>query len=257
MKLSIIGTGAMGTALTQGLLESGEINPKEIFISDPDVERLEKLGKAGVSLASNNIEATEKADILVIAVKPWILDSVIKEILPALNAEKTEVALIVAGIPGEEIKKMFVDNLPQNLSIVIPNTALSVGKSMTFIVKLAGEPNLAIETFGKTGMVKTVEERMLPALTALASCGIAFAMRYVRAAMEGGVELGVKASEGQQIVCQTLAGAIALLSQPHAHPETEIDKVTTPGGITIRGLNAMEKAGFTNAVIEGLRASGK
>ena len=128
---------------------------------------------------------------------------------------------------------------------------------MTFIVKIEGESPESFKVFGKTGCVKAIEESKLPAVTALASCGIAFAMRYVRAATEGGVELGIKATEGQQIVAQTLAGAVALLSQPGAHAEAEIDKVTTPGGITIKGLNAMEKAGFTNAVIEGLRASGK
>ena len=100
-----------------------------------------------------------------------------------------------------------------------------------------------------------IEKRQLGAATSLASCGIAYAMRYVRAAMEGGVELGIRASLAQEIVVQTLIGAAGLLAQPGSHPETEIDKVTTPGGITIKGLNAMEQSGFTSAVINGLKAS--
>ncbi|MBQ5722120.1 MAG: pyrroline-5-carboxylate reductase, partial [Bacteroidaceae bacterium] len=92
---------------------------------------------------------------------------------------------------------------------------------------------------------------------ALASCGIAYAMRYIRAATEGGVELGMYAHEAQQIVAQTLKGAVSLLEANHSHPEAEIDKVTTPGGITIKGLNAMERNGFSNSVIEGLKASKK
>ena len=89
----------------------------------------------------------------------------------------------------------------------------------------------------------------------LASCGIANALRYVRAATEGGVQLGFRAGEAQHIVAQTLRGAASLLDADGAHAETEIDKVTTPGGLTIRGLNAMEQAGFSNAVIRGLLAA--
>ena len=92
---------------------------------------------------------------------------------------------------------------------------------------------------------------------ALASCGIAYAFRYIRAASEGGVELGFKAHQTQEIVMQTLKGAVALLEADNLHPEEAIDQVTTPGGYTIKGLNAMEQAGFTNAVIQGLLASVK
>jgi len=92
---------------------------------------------------------------------------------------------------------------------------------------------------------------------ALASCGIAYVMRYIRAASEGGVELGMYASDAKKIVMQTMLGAVKLLESTGNHPEAEIDKVTTPGGITIRGLNAMEANGFTTAVIEGLKASVK
>ncbi len=104
------------------------------------------------------------------------------------------------------------------------------------------------------GTTLVIDEQHLPAATTLASCGIAYAMRYIRAAMEGGTELGFKAAVAQEIVAQTVKGAAALLSVPGAHPESEIDKVTTPGGLTIRGLNEMEHAGFTSAVIRGLKA---
>ena len=80
-------------------------------------------------------------------------------------------------------------------------------------------------------------------------------MRYIRAAMEGGVELGFRPEEAARIVEQTVKGAATLLLTQGTHPEAEIDKVTTAGGITIKGLNAMEREGFTNAVIEGLKAS--
>ena len=105
--------------------------------------------------------------------------------------------------------------------------------------------------FDSTGLQMVTEERLLGAATTLASCGIAYAMRYVRASTEGGVELGFKAHDAQRIVMQTMKGAVDLLQASGSHPEVEIDKVTTPGGMTIRGLNEMEHAGFTSSVIRG------
>jgi pyrroline-5-carboxylate reductase len=109
--------------------------------------------------------------------------------------------------------------------------------------------------FDNLGATMVIEERLMGAGMALASCGIAYAMRYVRAAMEGGVEMGMYPNDAKNIVLQTLKGAVALLEATGNHPEAEIDKVTTPGGVTIKGLNAMEANGFTNAVIEGLKNS--
>jgi pyrroline-5-carboxylate reductase len=107
------------------------------------------------------------------------------------------------------------------------------------------------------GQTIITEERLLGAGTTLASCGIAYAMRYVRAASEGGVELGFKAGEAQKIVMQTMRGAVELLQATGMHPEAAIDLVTTPGGVTIKGLNEMEHAGFTSSVIRGLKAGAK
>ena len=109
--------------------------------------------------------------------------------------------------------------------------------------------------FNALGKAAVIEERLMGAATSLCSCGIAFAMRYVRAATEGGVELGIYPNDAKQYVLQTLRGAVELLEATGNNPEVEIDKVTTPGGITIKGLNAMEAHGFTIAVIEGLKAS--
>ncbi len=137
----------------------------------------------------------------------------------------------------------------------MPNTAVSLCKSMTFQVNGNGTCPLTLKAFGQLGEVMVIEERLLPAATSIASCGIAYALRYIRAAMEGSVELGIRAPLAQEMIVQTLIGAASLLQEPGTHPETEIDKVTTPGGLTIRGLNAMEHSGFTSAVINGLKAS--
>ncbi|MCH5226342.1 MAG: NAD(P)-binding domain-containing protein [Muribaculaceae bacterium] len=256
-KIAIIGGGAMGGALARGLLEYGKINPSMLTVANPHTEKLDDLKSKGVNITKSNIEACSGAEIIIIAVKPWKVNEVIKEILLQIDEEKTEISLIVAGIPGKDILLMFEDHIPNNISISMPNTAMSAGASMTFITPLNGKPILAETIFENLGKVKIIEERLLPAATALASCGIAYAMRYVRAATEGGVELGFRASEAKEIIVQTIEGATALLNFPDSHPESEIDKVTTPGGLTIKGLNTMEKYGFTTSVIEGLKASVK
>ena len=114
---------------------------------------------------------------------------------------------------------------------------------------------MVTDIFNRLGETLVVEERLLDAAMALGSCGTAYALRYVRAAMEAGVELGLYPDQAKKIVAQTVRGAAGLLLARGTHPEEEIDKVTTPGGFTIKGLNRMEACGFSNAVIEGLKAS--
>ena len=153
------------------------------------------------------------------------------------------------GKDGEDLIPFF---------LVIPNIAIALLSSMTFIVPANAKPEhtkLISELYGSMGEVIITDEKHLAAGTTLASCGIAYAMRYVRAASEGGVEIGFKADDAKNIVLQTVKGAVELLQATGEHPEAAIDKVTTPGGVTIRGLNEMEHAGFTSAVIRGLKAA--
>lgn len=242
----------MGGATVRGLVADG-FHAEDIAVSGPHSEKLAEFQELGCRITTDNREAIKGAQLIVLAVKPWVLPRVIDEIAKDfVDNFEFEVAAIVAGVNGEELKGFFGANCPARLSIVMPNTAITLGRSMTFLVEVNGEAVLAKDAYSRLGSLKVIEERLLPAATSLASCGIAYAMRYVRAAVEGGVQLGFRASEAQAIVVETLKGAAELLSQPGAHPESEIDKVTTPGGLTIRGLNAMEAAGFTPAVIAGL-----
>ena len=256
MKIGIIGGGAMGGTLARRLFEisctaDAKREEFQITVTNPHIDKLNDLKEQGAYVSTSNFAVLEGADLVVIAVKPWKVKEVIEEIAPFLE-KNTEVSLIVAGISGEDLINMFGEYTPSNLSVAMPNTAMQTGKSMTFIVPLKGNPALADQVFQQVGKVKVIEEKFLPAATALASCGIAYALRYVRAATEGGVELGFKAEDAQEIVARTIEGAVSLL-KPGVHAEAEIDKVTTPGGLTIKGLNAMEKFGFSTAVIEGLK----
>lgn len=254
--IAVIGAGAMGSALALGLVDAG-MTATHITVANPNDEKLQPLRDAGINVTTDNRAAVKGADIVVIAVKPWIVPAVIDQLKDLLDYEHQEIAFIVAGISSADLSAMMLkESQPQLpvMSIVMPNTAMTLRQSMSFVVNVNGNALLAPMVFEKVGKVMVIEERLLPAATALASCGIAYAMRYVRAASEGGVELGFRASQAQEIVVETLKGAAALLSRPGAHPESEIDKVTTPGGITIKGLNAMEAAGFSASVIAGLKA---
>ena len=149
------------------------------------------------------------------------------------------------------------DELPAIFRI-IPNTAIAVKESVNFISEYnatQAQSVLIKYIFDELGFTVMIDEKLIAAGTALASCGVAYAFRYIRAAVEGAVELGIQPELAKKIELQTLKGAVALLETNKSHPEAEIDKVTTPGGITIKGLNAMEEAGFTNAVIKGLKSS--
>lgn len=248
----------MGGATARGLAMGQQVDTKDIFASNPSMSKLEaiKAEFPQINITQDNKECVREADMVIIAVKPWKVDELAKEVAPELKNEKVIIGSMAAGISTDKIASLFGYQHP--IYTIIPNTAIAVQQSMTFIAGKNTTPEmdaLILSIFQELGEVMLVEERLIPAGMALASCGIAYAMRYIRAATEGGVELGMYAHNAQHIVEQTLKGAVALLQANDSHPETEIDRVTTPGGITIRGLNAMEENGFTNSIIKGLKAS--
>ncbi len=262
MKISVIGVGAMGGALVEGLLQIPDVNPSDITISDPSEKAVNRFAKSGVSLSTDNSTAAIGANIVVVVVKPWLVEQVLSDMRDTLDLKEQVIVVIAAGVPSSNIKKWLDkgDGVSPRLFLAIPNTAIAVRESMTFVVPVdaSDEDTRTIsDLFSELGNCLLVEERMLAAGTTLASCGIAYAMRYVRASVEGGVEIGFKAHDAEQIVLQTVKGAVSLLQSTGEHPEAAIDKVTTPGGVTIKGLNEMEHAGFTSAVIRGLKAGMK
>lgn len=247
--------------MADGFIKSGAVKPADISVANPTAQKLEHFALQGASVTTDNKTAAEGADIVVIAVKPWLVEQVVNELKPVLNYTRQTVITVAAGISGSQFTAWLKkdDTVPQTF-IVIPNTAIAVLASMTFIVLVnatADTTAIVKALFDNVGQTMVTDERHLSAGMTLASCGIAYAMRYVRAAAEGGVELGFKADMAKDIVLQTMKGAVELLQANGNHPEAEIDKVCTPGGLTIRGLNEMEHAGFTSAVIRGLKAAAK
>ena len=252
----MIGAGAMGGSTVEGLIKGQMFRNEDITVSDPSAAVLEKFQKMGVSVTSDNRLAADTADVVCVVVKPWLVERVLKDIKGVLNPKKQVLIVIAAGVKSASIQEWLGEQCPP-LFLVIPNIAIAEMASMTFVVPVTGEPShteLVERIFGEMGTTLITDEAHLAAGTTLASCGIAYAMRYIRAASEGGVELGFKADDAKKIVMQTMKGTVELLEASGLHPEAAIDLVTTPGGVTIKGLNEMEHAGFTSAVIRGLKA---
>ena len=253
----------MGRALALGLAQSGAVEAADVCVSNPHTQKLEQLKAAvpEVNVITSNVECVREADVVVLAVKPWKLAEVVAEVAPAIDSRRQVVCSVAGGVGLTALQEMFAQagaNPLPPLYYLIPNTAIAQRQSMTFMCSAGSNretDECLLAVFRQLGDAMLVEERLMNAGMVLASCGIANALRYVRAATEGGVQLGFRAADAQHIVAQTLRGAASLLDAEGAHAEAEIDKVTTPGGLTIRGLNAMEREGFSNAVVQGLLAA--
>lgn len=254
-KISIIGVGNMGGAMVNGLLKSGYIKASGITVADPKQKSLDKVSALGVNAYTNNLKAVEGAGLIILAVKPYHIQTVIEQIKPELNPDKTLIS-IVAGVSLTELEKLIGIKMPTFR--VMPNTAISIQESMTCISSNGNTPDKLEKVqhmFDQLGKTVVIQEELMSAATVLASCGTAYALRYVRAAMQGGVEMGFGAEIAQFITAQTVKGAVKLIMDTGNHPEREIDKVTTPRGVTITGINEMEHKGFSSSVIQGLIAS--
>ncbi len=252
MKISIIGAGNMGGATALGL--NRFFPGAEITVTAKHQETLARYSSAGIASTLDNAEAVKDAEVVIMGVKPWLLKDVLSPLLPLMK-DKVLVSL-AAGIPAKTLKEWTEGSGLAGVYTVIPNLAIEIGESMTFINEVSGSSGTLTTVtglFNSVGKAMVVDERQLGAGMMVASCGTAFALRYVRATMEGGVELGLYPRQALEAALQTVKGAAALADAHGTHPEQEIDRVTTPGGITIRGLNAMEEAGFSNAVIQGLK----
>jgi len=208
-----------------------------------------------VYITQDNKEAVQKSDILIFAVQPNQFESILEEIKPVLN-DKHVIISTITGYAIERVEKQLGDQYPIIRSM--PNTAISVGKSMTCLCSnKVGKKRLPIAEaiYNGLGSTLTIEETHMQAATVLCASGIAFWMRLIRATTQGGVQLGFDADVALKMSMQTAMGAASLLIETGSHPEEEIDRVTTPRGCTITGLNEMEHQGLSSSLIKGLNAS--
>lgn len=258
MKIAIIGAGNVGSAVAAGIATG--LPDVSITISNPSTGKLQNIASRfpSVVTTTSNVEAVSGASVVIFAVKPWILPDVIAELRQTILHDRSVVVSMAGGVDLDDLDDMLGLPCDHAMFYVIPNTAAFVGESMTFMSYRHADSG-QVETVGRLfeacGKVAVVDERMVNAGMVTASCGIAFAMRYMRAMEQGAVELGLRPGEARKAVIQTMKGAAALLDTTGMHPEDAIDAVTTAGGLTIRGLNAMEKGGFSAAVADGMRCA--
>ena len=254
-KIAIIGGGNLGTAIAEGLLKSKICKPSDITITKRRIETLHNLKDKGVKITSDNSEAVRNSELVILVVKPYQVSDVLNGFKKELSLKHILVSavtgVLIADIEGTIQKKIPVFR-------AMPNTAISIQQSMTCL-SYTNAANIQInfveKVFSTLGKVAVIDEKLMEAATVLGACGIAYAMRFIRANMQGGIEIGFDVATAGLIVEQTVKGAAELLLQKGSHPEQEIDKVTTPKGCTIVGLNEMEHQGFSSSLIKGIAVS--
>ena len=184
------------------------------------------------------------------------MPTVLEEIEPVLDFSSQLIVSNAANFGTEKLLTAL--HSTGQFFYAIPNIAAEYGVSMTFLAHNAvatdESTRLVHSLYALCGDVMEVGEQQVAAGMMMASCGIAYVMRMIRAMTEGGVEMGFYPQQAQQIAQQTMLGAVTLLQQSGLHPEVAIDKVTTPGGVTIKGLNQLDKSGFNAAVVQCLKA---
>jgi pyrroline-5-carboxylate reductase len=252
LKIHIIGGGNLGVALAIGFSEF--TSNSEITISRRNVEQIRSLESRNIRVTSDNTFEINQADIILLTVKPYQIDVVLNEILPLIKNK-----MIVSAISG-----LTIDSLEQKTNSlhsivrIMPSIAAQFGESATCISfsensREAGQK--IFELFGSLGTALIVEEKLMNGATILGACGTAYALRYIRAAMQAGIEIGFDAQTALAIAAQTVKGAAQMIINEKVHPEQLIDRVTTPQGCTIVGLNEMEHQGFSSSLIKGIKVS--
>ena len=247
-KITVIGAGNLGVSLVTGLVDSGKYQSSNFTLTRRNVAKLDHLKAKGFTISTNNVEAVKNANVIILAVLPQKIDEVLGEISAAINENQLVISL-VSGVKVKDIQKTLGNDIP--IVRAMPNTAIAIRESMTCIATTE-------QWKARIGEVKElfefVEEQMTSA-TALCACGIAFFLRAIRAASQGGNEIDFHANEALKMAAQTAKGAASLLIANNSHPEDEIDKVTSPKGCTIAGLNEMEHNGFSSSFIKGITVS--
>ena len=245
----------MGGALAEGLARSGSDAPLCLTVTARTQATLDRLagGVSGLNVSRDNACAARQAHIIILAVKPWQIEEVIAQIKPVLQGQ-----ILCSVAAGIGVRQLAAWSGLADVFYCMPNIAARCGQSMTFVAPAPQASPASCEAvralFARVGQVHVCEERLLAPGMMMSGCGIAYAMRYLRAQTEAGVELGFRPDDALHIAMQTMQGAVSLLRHTGLHPEAAIDQVTTPGGTTIKGLNALDHAGFNSAVIRSLKA---
>jgi pyrroline-5-carboxylate reductase len=252
MRVHIIGGGNLGSALAIGI--SKFTKNVDVVITRRNLQQIQSLASDVIKISSSNIFEIDKADIIILTVKPYQVDTVLPEILPHISSK-----IIASAVSGCSIHSLEEKtNHAHQIVRIMPNIAAQFGSSATCISY--GESSKHVGTkvndlFSQLGIAITIEEKLMDGATVLGACGTAYALRYIRAAMQAGIEIGFDAQTAMAIASQTVKGAALMTLEEKMHPEQLVDRVTTPQGCTIVGLNEMEHQGFSSSLIKGIKTS--
>lgn len=254
-KITIIGVGNLGKSILSGLANSDLLDAKDITAVDKSNYNLKEVEeKLNVSTSQDILTAIQGVKWIILCVQPRQLDIVLQEIKEVLTSDQ----ILISTVTGTSIAEIN-EVVPNNKVVrVMPNTGASKKLSMTCIAaneETEEEAKVVEKMFDTIGKTLIIEERLMQAATVLGASGIAFFLRFLRAMIQGGIQMGFHPHEAQIIAVQTAIGAATLVAKNGTHPEREIDKVTTPQGCTIEGLNEMEHQGLSSSVIKGVMAS--
>lgn len=251
-RIAILGGGNLGQALALGWKNAG-MKAENITVTRRHVDKLQRLADRGIGVSNDNLSAAEVASVVLIAVQPQQLDELANTLRENVDLSTKLVISVASGVSLSHLRKVLGTDGP--LIRAMPNTGVTIGESMTCI---AGEsedgPGVedAVALFDSLGATLVIGEELMTPATALCACGVAFFLRCIRAASQGGIEIGFHPEEALLLAAQTARGAATLLLEGEGHPEREIDRVTTPRGCTIAGLNEMEHQGLSSALIRGI-----
>lgn len=257
-KIAIIGGGNLGSAIAEGLISSRFAKPQHIILTKRNIDTLRSLEERGVMVSSNNKDAARYAKWIILAVKPFQVKDILEQLRDDLDPLKHQIVSVMTGVWIKDIQEILGTEF--TVFRAMPNTAIAIRQSITCICSHGAneeQSQFMGELFSQLGKVVFIEEKLMDAATVLGACGTAYAMRYIRANIQGGIEIGFDAKTASLIAAQTVKGAAELLLTQHTHPQQEIDKVTTPKGCTIAGLNEMEHQGFSSSLIKGVVTSYK
>jgi len=252
MKVHIIGGGNLGVSIALGLSKFSKSN--QVTITRRNTSSILYLEELGVTVSTDNKHNIQEADIIILTIKPYQVSTVFAEILPVISNKV--IASAVSGLSIETLQNKIGES---NSAIrIMPNIAAQFGASATCIAfneKDKDKAQNVVALFQDLGTAPIIDEKLMDAATVLAASGTAFALRYIRASMQAGIEIGFDWQTALAISAQTVKGAAEMIMEENIHPEQLIDRVTTPQGCTIAGLNEMEMHGFSSSLIRGIKTS--
>jgi pyrroline-5-carboxylate reductase len=255
-KIAIIGGGNLGIAIAEGLIKSSFAKAGDITVTRRTLSRLQELKAKGVQITDDNETAIQNNEVIIVALKPFNVKEVLAGLKKSFDPKKHIVISVVTGVFLKDLASIFDKEIP--IFRAMPNTAIAIQESVTCLCQAKAtdaQIGYVTDLFNQLGLTISIDEKLMDAATVLGACGIAYALRFIRAATQGGIEIGFDAKTASLIAAQTVKGAAELLLKGNRHPEEEIDKVTTPKGCTIVGLNEMEHRGFSSSLIRGIGAS--